>query len=137
MNVLRDELLDRNDECRETEDGEKEIHGGLAEEGDHEDDRSIEGTKVHSVSRKDIKVYLHDMVRDECENEFMYYMADNQVYKHKINRQIVVLGEAAHQKGLTSSKTRGSSCGDLLWGLDSSIAWKIHCRYTPSSNAVA
>ena len=49
-------------------------------------DRSIEGTKVHSVSRKDIKVYLHNMVRDECESEFMYYMADNQVYEHKINQ---------------------------------------------------
>ena len=38
------------------------------------------------MSRKDIKVYLHNMVRDECENEFMYYMADNQVYEHKINQ---------------------------------------------------
>ena len=27
LNVLRDELLDRNGEYRETEDGEKEIHG--------------------------------------------------------------------------------------------------------------
>ena len=86
LNFLRDELLDQNGEYRETEDGEKKIHGGLAEEGDHEDDQSIEGTKVHSVSRKDIKVYLHNMVKDECEDEFMYYMADNQVYEHKINQ---------------------------------------------------
>ena len=52
-------------------------------------------------------------------------------------RQIVVLGESAHQKGLTSSKTRGSSCVDLGGRRIIKKAWKIHCRYTPSSNAVA
>ena len=36
------------------------------------------------------------MVRDECGEEFMYYLADNQVYEHRINNhdQLQVFGAA-------------------------------------------
>ena len=77
LNSLRDDLLDQNGNYKDIEGGEKATDNGIAEEGGVEDDNPTRERETHLVSRKEIKTYLHNMVRDECNEEFMYYIADN------------------------------------------------------------
>ena len=81
LEETRDNILDRDGKYH----GEDDLPDGpddMPEEGDIELD---EQSSVHSVSREDIKVYLHNMIRDECDEEFMYYQADNNIYEHRLN----------------------------------------------------
>ena len=53
-----------------------------AEEEIEVDEKDPDNIKV---SRHDIKVFLHNVVKDECDDVFMFYEAHGETYEHRIN----------------------------------------------------